>query len=111
MSGDPLAEAYEQVRATARPIDEIAAELGLTRAALDRRLERRFGKRSRQIRTGEEPTPGRPAAETERTPWAVRLTAEERRDVEAAVARERAAGAPTDGAALQRAVTRSHRRS
>lgn len=97
-----LVAAHRLITTTDTPIAEIAESVGCSVAALERRLEREYGARSRELRTGEAPTPGRPA--TGRTPWQVRLTAAERAVVEAAVARERAAGAATDGEALARAV-------
>ena len=100
---DPTAQAHYLLTTTARPLAEIAAEVGLSVAALEKRLERRYGKRSRELRTGQFPVMGRPA--TGRTPWQVRLTAAERAVVEGAVARGREAGATTDGEALVWALT------
>jgi hypothetical protein len=102
---NPTEQAHHLITTTDTPISEIAVSLGCSVAALERRLERAYGARSRELRTGEAPTPGRPT--TGRTPWQVRLTDAERAAVEAAVAREREAGAATDGEALARAVART----
>lgn len=108
---DDLADAYDALRYTDLPIDEIAAGLGVTRAALDARLYRRYGERAQTIRSGEARR-GRPrSSDEERRHWSVRLTDSERADIETAVNRERQAGAVTDGEALHRAVTRPARRS
>jgi len=93
----PTAQAHHLLTTTVRPLTEIAAEVGLSVAALEKRLERRYGMRSRELRTGQFPVMGRPT--TGRTPWQVRLTAAERAVVEGAVARGRDGGATTDGEA------------
>ena len=100
---DPTAQAHYLLTTTARPLAEIAAEVGLSVAALEKRLERRYGMRSRELRTGQFPVMGRPT--TGRTPWQVRLTAAERAVVEGAVARGREGGTTTDGEALVWALT------
>ena len=100
---DPTAQAHHHLTTTTRPLAEIAAEVGLSVAALEKRLERRYGMRSRELRTGQFPVMGRPA--TGRTPWQVRLTAAEQAVVEGAVARGRDVGTTTDGEALVWALT------
>ena len=104
MTADPIdiAEAHRLITTTATPIADIATAAGCSVLALERRLQRAYQQRSRQLRTGAAPTPGRTPAAEPRTPWQVRLTAAERDVVEAAVRAARAAGARTDGAALAR---------
>ena len=104
-TADPIdiIEAHRLITTTMTPIVEIAARLGCSVLALEKRLERHCGKRSRELRTGQFPVMGRPA--TGRTPWQVRLTAAERAVVEGAVARGREGGATTDGEALVWALT------
>jgi hypothetical protein len=101
---DLAARAHHLLTTTERPLAEIAAELGLSVEALEKRLERRYDARSREIRTGQPAAVGRPPQG--RSTWWVRLTVEERAGVEAAILRERKAGAETDGAALAQAVRR-----
>jgi len=101
--------AYHLVMTTDFNIADIAAKLGISEMALERRLERRYHARSRQLRSGLVTPEGRPPSG--RTRWAFRLTAEERAIVEAAVARERQAGAATDGAALACALAGREPRS
>jgi hypothetical protein len=108
---DELDAAYDTIRHTNRSIDEIAAEMNLTRAALDARLYRRFGERALTIRSGEARRGRPPTSDEERKNWGVRLTDTERHDIEVAIAEERSAGAASDGEALHRAVTRTGRRS
>lgn len=101
---ETLEWAHDQITYTDRPIEEIAAACGCKEYALERRLERKYGQRSRAIRG--ESRVGRPPGE-KRERWSVRLTEGERAEVNAAVARERKAGAETDGEALARVVRRA----
>lgn len=93
----PLADAHTLITTTDQPIADIAAGLGLTVDALDKRLARAYGKRARELRTGEVK---RGRSPTGRETWRVRLTAEERARVEELLEAGRAAGATTDGEAL-----------
>jgi hypothetical protein len=95
--------AHQQVIVTARAIEDIAADCGCSALALERRLERHYGARSRELRGGSSGR-GRPGTGDPRERWSVRLTADERAEVDAAVARERTAGATSDGEALAQAV-------
>lgn len=97
-----IIEAHRLITTTATPLAEIAAAVSCSVLALERRLERYCGKRSRELRTGAFPTPGRTPAADPRKRWGVRLTAAERATIEAAIRAARAAGAPSDGAALAR---------
>ena len=108
---DDIDDAHDQIRMTQRPIEEIAAALGLSVNALGLRIRRRYGCTIRALRTGEATGRGRPAGDVERPQWGVRLSAEERAVVEAAIDRERQAGASTDGEALVRALWRAKQRS
>lgn len=99
------ADIHALVTTTDRPIADIAADLGLSVDALEKRLERTYGKRSRQLRTGSAvPQVGR--APSGRTTWQVRLTVAERAVVDAALVAGRAAGAKSDGEALAIALQR-----
>ena len=91
-----ITEAHRIITTTTTPLAEIAGRLSCSVLALEKRLERHCGKRSRELRTGAFPTPGRTPGNP-RKRWEVRLTPAERAAVEAAV---EAAGAETDGAAL-----------
>ena len=94
-----IVEAHRLITTTMTPIVDIAEAAGCSVLALEKRLERAYGKRSRELRTGAFPTPGRTPSAEPRKRWEVRLTPAERAMVEAAV---EAAGAETDGAALAR---------
>jgi hypothetical protein len=93
----PLTDAHTLITTTDQPIADIAAGLGLSVDALDKRLARAYGKRARELRTGEAK---RGRSPTGRETWRVRLTPEERTRVEELLEAGRAAGATTDGEAL-----------
>ncbi len=90
----PLAVAHLAITTSDAPIGEIAAAAGLSVAALEMRLERAYGARSRLLRASD------PPAKVTRTVWQVRLTPDERTRVEELLEAGRAAGATTDGEAL-----------
>lgn len=99
-----IVEAHRLVTTTSKPIAEIAALVGMKAPALEKRLERAYGARARGLRTGAPPTLGRPPSLREE--WRVRLTAEERARVDAALVVGYAAGARSEGEALAAALRR-----
>lgn len=99
-----IVEAHRLVTTTSKPIAEIAVLVGMKAPALEKRLERAYGARARGLRTGAPPTLGRPPSLREE--WRVRLTAEERARVDAALVVGYAAGARSEGEALAAALRR-----
>ena len=59
-----IVEAHRLITTTMTPIVDIAEAAGCSVLALEKRLERAYGKRSRELRTGAFPTPGRTPADS-----------------------------------------------
>jgi len=99
-----IVEAHRLITTTATPTKDVAALVGLTPRSLEKRLRRIYGTTARGLRTGAPLTPGRPPSLREE--WRVRLTAEERARVDAAIVVGYAAGARSEGEALAAALRR-----
>ena len=100
-----IVEAHRLITTTATPTKDVAALVGLTPRSLEKRLRRIYGTTARGLRTGAPLTPGRPPSLREE--WRVRLTAEERARVDAAIVVGYAAGARSEGEALAMVLTRA----